>query len=346
MGILDPNPDPDWYLDHVLVDAEPGGPTAGALLPIARWQRTWQQAQADLDPRLAGQCRGLVVRSATARRLVGDAELRRRVRRGEWSRPTRAALAPVRLPATGHDRARCCHVLRATGALLGRPCQVISARSAAVVHGLPTLHTPGRPELTAAPARTAGRHGRALVRSARLVPSEVTTWFGADITTVARTVVDLARHDRRDGLMAADAALREHLVTRSDLDSALDTAIGWPGVRAAREVVALASPLAESPLESLVRLALHHDRFPPPQLQVRIAWYRVDLAWPVQRVIIEADGRIKYVGDELWREKRREHELRRRGYTVIRVLWSDLLTGWPVVRQMLATALAAASPRG
>jgi very-short-patch-repair endonuclease len=115
-------------------------------------------------------------------------------------------------------------------------------------------------------------------------------------------------------------------------------------VRGAREVVALASPLAESPLESLVRLAVHDDGFPPPQLQVRIACYRVDLAWPAQRVIVEADGRVKYSGDELWREKRREHELRRHGYTVIRVLWSDLRAGWPVVRDMLATALSTASP--
>jgi very-short-patch-repair endonuclease len=176
------------------------------------------------------------------------------------------------------------------------------------------------------------------------VPAEVTTWFGADVTTLARTVVDLARHSRRDGLVAADAALREHLVTPEDLGKALTTAVGWPGVRAAREVVRLASPLAESPLESLVRLALHDDGFPPPQLQVRIAWYRVDFAWPRQRVIIEADGRVKYSGDELWREKRREHELRRRGYTVIRVLWTDVLTGWPVIRQMLAAALASPSP--
>ena len=275
---------------------------------------------------------------------VGEAELRRRVRRGEWTIPARAALAPVQLPPSGHDKLRLDHVLRATGRLVNRPGQVVSGRSAAVLHGLPTVVVPRTAELTAAPARTAGRHGCALVRSARLVPSEVTSWFGAGVTTIARTVVDLARHSRRDGLMAADAALREQVVTRAELDGALTTAIGWPGVRAAREVVALASPLAESPLESVVRLAVHDDGFPAPELQVRIAWYRVDLAWPVQRVIIEADGRVKYSGDELWREKRREHELRRRGYTVIRVLWSDVLTGWQVIRQMLATALATSSP--
>ncbi len=49
---------------------------------------------------------------------------------------------------------------------------------------------------------------------------------------------------------------------RPQLDDALAAARGWPGVRRARSVLALASPLAESPLESLVRLRLHDAGFP------------------------------------------------------------------------------------
>jgi very-short-patch-repair endonuclease len=49
--------------------------------------------------------------------------------------------------------------------------------------------------------------------------------------------------------------------------------------------------------------------------------YRVDFAWPEQRVVLEADGRAKYRADELWHEKRREIALKRAGFRVVRVVW-------------------------
>ena len=55
-----------------------------------------------------------------------------------------------------------------------------------------------------------------------------------------------------------------------------------------------AEPRAESPLESVLRLRLHDDGFPPPQLQAEIAGFEVDMLWPKQRLVLEADGRLKY----------------------------------------------------
>lgn len=139
----------------------------------------------------------------------------------------------------------------------------------------------------------------------------MSSWFGVPVTCAARTVLDLARHDRRDALMAADAALRECLITGAGPRTSTDDAAGWPGVRQARALVALASPLAESALGSPVRLALHDDGFPPPQLQVGIddpqrgKRYRVDMCWPECKLVLEVDGRVKYTRDELWREKQR-----------------------------------------
>ena len=105
---------------------------------------------------------------------------------------------------------------------------------------------------------------------------------------------------------------------------------GWPGARAARDVVALASPLAESPLESLTRLGLVDAGLPEPRLQVRIVdpsdgwWCRVDMLWAEERVVLEADGKVKYTDAELWREKRRQHRLERLGYRVVRAIWADV----------------------
>jgi hypothetical protein len=215
----------------------------------------------------------------------------------------------------------------------------VSGRSAAVLHGPPTLHVPVRAELTAPGPAGLGRNSSSHSFGAALDDRSVEHWFGVRVTDRARTVIDLARHDRRDGLMAADAALYERLVTRSALDRALVDAVGWPGVRQARFVVEFASPLGESPLESLVRLALHDVGLPPPDLQTIVAGYRVDMLWPTARVILEVDGLGKYGGATRSAEKRREQHLRRRGYRVERVTWDDLRHHWPETVALLRSAL-------
>jgi hypothetical protein len=238
------------------------------------------------------------------------------------------------------------HALAAAAAALRRRGQVVSGRSAAILHGLPTELVPPVSELTVAPPTTLGNRGAAHLYSATLTIEDVTTWFGAPVTTVARTIVDSARHSRRDGLMAADAALREQLVRADELACALDGAAGWPGIRQAREVVSLADPRAESALESVVRLALHDAGFPAPDLQAefydprRDRTYSVDLLLREERLIIEADGRGKYTDDEPWREKRREARLRAlTGYQVERILWEDVKpANWPETEQRLRSA--------
>jgi hypothetical protein len=57
-----------------------------------------------------------------------------------------------------------------------------------------------------------------LVRLAALEAGHIADWFGTPVTTPAHTIVDLARHHRADGLLAADAALHESLTTVPDLD--------------------------------------------------------------------------------------------------------------------------------
>lgn len=162
----------------------------------------------------------------------------------------------------------------------------------------------------------------------------MTTWFGASVTTPARTVVDCARHDRFDGIMAADAALRDELVSQSDLDRAIAHASGWPFVRRARSIVKLADGRAESPLESITRLRIADGGLPVPDLQVwiRDPWtgrrYRVDGLWAGQRVVLEIDGTGKYTAAELRREAEREHALRRLGYRIVRLMWDDVVMHW------------------
>lgn len=241
------------------------------------------------------------------------------------------------------------HALAAVAAAHAHREHVVGGRSGAVLHGLPTLHVPRRPELTRRDA-TIGRRATSHVFAATISPEEVGDWFGVPVLDIARTLVDLARHDRRDAIMAADAALREHLVSAAAIEAALNRAVGWPGIRQARDVLALASPLAESPLESLARLALHDDGLPEPELQAVIAdpgsgrTYRVDMLLRRQRLILELDGLDKYDQAELRREKVRERRLQALGYTVERLLWEDVVQHWPQTRARLQALVNAPSP--
>jgi hypothetical protein len=306
---------------------------------VTEWQRWWQKQADELadDPatRLALR-HGFVVRTdALLAAGWSHNDIRRAVRRGMWSRPAHGALSPVVLAGTTHEDVRRRHALQSAAGSLLRPDHVVSEVSAAIVHGLPTLAVPDQPVLTTRGLDAPGRRRGALIRSATVDDHAVASWFGMPVSTVARTIVDVARNDRRDGIIAVDAALRDELVTADELAVELVGAAGWRGVRQARAVVALADPLAESPLESLIRLALDEDGFPPPQLQFPIGGFRVDFCWPQRRLILEADGRVKYSDDALWLEKRRESQLRALGYWVERVLWSDLFAGWPATSRRL-----------
>jgi very-short-patch-repair endonuclease len=216
--------------------------------------------------------------------------------------------------------------LAAAAAALVRTHAAISHESGAIVHGLPVLITPAQPVVTA-PARSGSRSGLALHLTS-LDDSERDDWYGIAVTSVARTVIDVARSGgHAAGLITGDAALREGLVTIEALLCATDSAAGRPGNLAARWICENADPMSESPLESLTRAAVLLSGLPKPQLQVWIpaAQARVDLLFAKQRVVLEVDGMLKYTDASVLRdEKVRQERLEQAGYRVVRVSFSDV----------------------
>lgn len=324
----------------------PAGLERAEIGPIRKrqgaWLRTHGLLAAEPSPAhqfVAGQ--GFVVARGHLRSLgIGEPEIRRQLRARRWSTPRRGVvslLAPRPTAAVGErfsDRARTygndAEVIAAATALL-HPGSVVSHLSAAAMHGLPTVTAATRATLTIAnPGRECGRQ-RTRVHVAALAEQDLASWFGIPVTSIARTVSDLARTvGMPDALVAADGALHERLVTQRELSLAVSGAAGWPGVTSARLVAGFADGLAESPLESLTRLCLHRGQVPPPELQVPIVAggrrFRVDFAWRAQRVVLEADGLAKYASpDRLREEKRRQELIERAGYRVVRVGWDDVM---------------------
>jgi hypothetical protein len=207
---------------------------------------------------------------------------------------------------------------------------VISHRSAALMHGLPLLLSPpDRPDLTVQPGCT-GDVQDALLHRARMRPQDIVEIGGRPVTSIARTVVDLARATSvAAGVVTADAALHRNLIGPANLAEVLAACRNWPGIRRARTAVQLADARAESPLESYSRLVIVRLGLPMPDLQSciyvdgRLAG-RLDFYWDEFGVAGEADGRSKYdTRPVLVAEKDRQEAMEDPGIVFARWGWLD-----------------------
>lgn len=243
------------------------------------------------------------------------------------------------------------HVLRAAAALaVARWRAVVSHRSAALVHEIDIL---GNREtlVTVTTLVPLGRRGRdgVHVYSTELPASQVTRRYGIPVTTVARTVVDLARtRPFADGVVAADSALRKRLTSKRELRAVLATCPRSRGVAQAARVVEFANGLSESPLESLARVAFRDCGLPAPKLQVWLGDEdgvigRVDFYWAEYKTVAEVDGALKYETPARALEQlRRDKRLREAGYEVVHFDWREITTA----PEQVAASVRAAFRRG
>jgi hypothetical protein len=241
---------------------------------------------------------------------------------------------------------------------------VASYQSAARLHHLSLLTTPASKDkdkdkdkdtvtLTLPPDRRWNRAQPADVvfHASDLPRKHVTKIHNLPTTTVARTVVDLARTlPFMDAVVTADSALNQEKTTKRQLHQVLDECKGWPGVKQARRAIDFADNRAESPLESAARVVFAEatPSLEPPDLQATIhgaEWSaRVDFLWREQKVIAEADGLSKYNDrKDLLNERERDHQLREAGYTVVHFTWKELFQKPDDVTNRLRAALAAAA---
>lgn len=141
-------------------------------------------------------------------------------------------------------------------------------------------------------------HRGLAVRRGRASGADVVEVGGCRATSPLRTAWDLARRLRVDeGVVAVDALARCGGFAPEELLVRCAAAPGARGCRRLDEVVALADPRAESPMETRLRLLLVRGGLPAPQVQFRLldeygfAVARFDLAYPDVMLAIEYDGR-------------------------------------------------------
>jgi hypothetical protein len=219
----------------------------------------------------------------------------------------------------------------AAAAALG-PAAVVSHQTAALLHGLSLLGAPPPALTITRPPGAGSRSGRPgiHIHCAALPASHVGGRLGVPVTTVPRTVVDLARVlEFRAGVVVADSALQQKLTSPKELRAVIAACPRWRGVRTAAEVAEFADGRAESPLESLARVLFRDVGLPPPELQAEIRDSefigRVDFLWRKFATIAEVDGAAKYGDRDLAiRQLRRDKRLREAGYEVVHFDWKEI----------------------
>lgn len=235
--------------------------------------------------------------------------------------------------------------LRAEGPLL------LAGMSAAAVWDLPVVGAwPARVHTAAAP-EVGGRSNGHLVRSYVGFPPPTAERDGLLVTSLARTVADVARVESMERAVAiADAALAgqrpaptrsaRSAISKASVLQQLEELGAVAGSARARGVVFFADSRSGSAGESCSRVGMWRLRMPKPILQEAFYDERgkigvVDFWWPDCKLVGEFDGRGKYLRDEylngrsttdvVLAEKAREDRLRALGLTIVRWDWATAL---------------------
>jgi hypothetical protein len=251
---------------------------------------------------VAARQHGLVTVAQARAAGLSDAAIRSRVTTARWERVRPKVFRVAGAVATPEQRvlAACLH--------LG-PGALASHESAAWLWGLDGFERPpSRVHVTVAGDTGRRRERDVDVHRTRLAtPADRGERRGIPVTSVARTLVDLGTTcslRRVEG--ARDAAHREgHLSLRREA-AQMRRMARLPGAGVMRALIAAdaGGPPAESILERDVLHALAATAVPPPVRQHHVefegARYRLDAAWPDQRVGLEAHSIRFHSGHEAW----------------------------------------------
>jgi Transcriptional regulator, AbiEi antitoxin len=203
------------------------------------------------------------------------------------------------------------------GALLYR-------RAAAHLHGLVRGPAPP-PEVLARNERRI--EGILTCRSRRLDPREATVVLGIPVTTVARTLVDLAAVLEVGAVARAchEAGVR-YGTTPREVEAVLARRPGSPGSGRLRGVLRGDVHVTLSTLERAFLRLLRAESLPLPETNRVASGRRVDCRWAEFRLTVELDSYRYHGSRHAWeQDRRREREARARGDEFRRYTYGDVL---------------------
>jgi hypothetical protein len=266
--------------------------------------------------RIARSSYGVVTRAQLVSAGLSPEEIRQRMQRGTLLREHRGVYrVGHRAPSV---EARYLAAVRACGERA-----LLSGRAAA--HLLGILKGPAPPPEVTAPTRRKVKGARTRY-SSRMDPRDATTWRGIPVTTVARTLVDLAAIlDAYElGRACHEAGVRHH-TTPADVEAVLVRRPNSPGAGKLRAIMRGDVHVTLSRLESRFLARLRDARLPLPRTNRPAGGRRVDCRWPERRLTVELDSYRYHRSRHAWElDRRREREARARGDEFRRYTWGDV----------------------
>lgn len=206
---------------------------------------------------------------------------------------------------------------------------VLSHRTAGQLWGI-APRSPAMPEVS----RAASFRPRAGIRAHRAVlrPDEVEIEAGIPVTSVARTLFDLAAiSSKRQLERAMNEAQVRGLTSRLSLPQLLERHPGRRGARKLRALLGSKRPggVTRNDFEELFVAFLDRYGLPRPRLNATLAirgrFFEPDCVWDQQRLLLELDGREVHGTQQAFESDReRDRILLVEGWRSTRVTWRQL----------------------
>ncbi len=201
---------------------------------------------------------------------------------------------------------------------------LLSGRAAAHLLGL-LRSAPPVPEVTTRTERLI--EGIRTRRCRKPDPRDAMVFRGIPVTTVARTVADLAADLSLAALGRAwhEADVR-YRTTPDDVEAVLARRPTAKGARKLRRILSGDERVTLSTLEQRFLKLLREHRLPLPETNRPAGSKRVDCRWPKHRLTVELDSyryhRTRYAWEQ---DRRREREAHARGDQIRRYTWTDVV---------------------
>lgn len=297
-------------------------------------------AAREADPliaRIANSQHGLITTAQLRSLGVSAASVSDRAADGRLHRIFRGVYAVGHSNLT--DRAR------RSAALMTLPAgTVFSHRTAAAMHGLLVVSATAPLEVLVAARSVRTRPGLKVRATRNLDKLDRTVAHGLPVTSVARTLVDLAG--------ALDEPVMRRAFHEAEVARSLDVAAitevlerlgNRPGTALLRSLIESPPETSERFVEAYLGLCNRHG-VPRPAVDVRIdtglpVLGQADLVYEPQRVIVELDGARTHMTRRRYEEdRRRDSYLSARGWLTLRYTWRRITQdGDAVAREVRAT---------
>ncbi len=266
--------------------------------------------------RIAGAAHGVVTKAELLAAGISVGEIKRRLCSGALLREHRGVYrVGHRAPSV---EARYLAAVRACG-----PGALLCGRAAAFLLGL-LKGAPPAPEVLAPTERRID--GVRTHRSRRIDRREATVWRGVPVTTVARTLADLATTLALDDLArACHEAGVLYRTTPRQVEAVLARRPTTPGAAKLRTIMRGDAHVTLSALERRFLALLREAGLELPTTNRPAGSKRVDCRWPRHRLTVELDSYRFHNSRHAWEQDRlREREARARGDEFRRYTWGDV----------------------